>query len=76
MDALGSALALRRILKKNYESEDNKIQIDVFTDTPSITSDDLHKNMYYPFVEHEEINKKNSKKNSTKLLLLPWWFQW
>ena len=65
MDALGSAIALKRLIKKNCKPK----QIDIFTDTANINENDLKKNMYAVFTKNENINKKNCKEYDLAICL-------
>ena len=58
MDALGAAISLKRLIKKNCSEK----QIDLFTDTDNVNETDPEKNMYAVFTKTETFNQQNCEK--------------
>lgn len=52
-DAIGSMISLKRIIKKNYENENNPIHIDLFAQTEVVDE------KYQPLLFNETLNQQN-----------------
>ena len=69
MDAIGSAIALKRLIKRNYQTGSHMVQVDVFTDTANITNNDIKTNIYSVFVNGENFNKQSCKQYDLAICL-------
>ena len=69
MDAIGSAIALKRLLKLNCNPENQDLQIDIFSDTENIESDDYNLNKYAIFTKNEVFNKRKCKEYDLAICL-------
>ena len=62
-DALASCIALRRIIKENFEEENKKIIIDIFTDTQTFNKKDED------LIKNENINHQSYKRYDLSIAL-------
>ena len=62
-DALASCIALRRIIKENFETEDKKYTIDIFTDTTIFNKKDED------LIKNETINQQSYKRYDLSIAL-------
>lgn len=61
MDAIGSSLALKRLIVKNFSSPKRQVIVDIFTDTPTIRKRNAEENKFAIFCKGEAINIKHTK---------------
>lgn len=61
MDAIGSSIALKRLVENNFSTPKMPVLVDIFTDTPTIKKKNPDENKYAMFVKGESINIKHSK---------------
>ena len=62
-DAVASAISLRRIIKDNFETDNKKYIVDIFSDTCVFNAKDED------LIKNEEINKQNCKKYDLAIAL-------